>query len=141
MPDGAFWLEGAAGATMLIPIAVGRSETKPRLFIVILLSFDLDNASATNSAGSSVCICAGGTIWQIVPLLQTDLGQHPHETEHAIIDKMRLDPTDHQIYSRIGEMHDFNTVARLQARIQSPVYSVSGIVDQRRPRWLRYRDS
>src|SRR5262245_57258380 len=67
--------------------------------------------------------------------------QHPHETEHAIIDKMRKDSADHQIRSWIGETHDFDTVAWLQARIQPPVYSVIGIVDQRRPRWLSYRNS
>src|SRR5215475_2432127 len=67
--------------------------------------------------------------------------QHPHEAEHAIIDKMGKDSADHQIRSRISKMHDFNAVAWLQARIQSPVYSVIGIVDERRPRWLRYRNS
>src|SRR5262245_48622252 len=67
--------------------------------------------------------------------------QHLHETVHAIIDKMWKDSADHQIRSWIGETHDFYTVAWLQARIQPPVYSVFGIVDQRRPRWLSHRNS
>src|SRR5262245_63404147 len=67
--------------------------------------------------------------------------QHLYETVHAIIDKMWKDSADHQIRSRIGEMHDFDTVARLQARIQPPVDSVIGIVNQRRPRWLCNRNS
>jgi hypothetical protein len=33
-----------------------------------------------------------------------------HETEHAIIDKMAPDPTDHEIGPRRRKKHDFNTV-------------------------------
>src|SRR5262245_54056222 len=76
-----------------------------------------------------------------VPNDDQKLGEHLHETEHAIIDKMGKDSANHQIRARFGEMHDFNTVAWLQTRIQSPVNSVIGIVDQRRPWRLCYRNS
>jgi hypothetical protein len=35
---------------------------------------------------------------------------HRHETEHAIIDKMAMDPTDHEIGPRFGKPQHFNTV-------------------------------
>jgi hypothetical protein len=35
---------------------------------------------------------------------------HFHETEHAIIDKMVTDSTDHEIFTRLRKKHDFNTI-------------------------------
>jgi len=54
-------------------------------------------------------------IMLLISFTPYSIRQHPHETEHAIIDKMRKDSADHQIHSWIGEMQDFDTVAWLQA--------------------------
>src|SRR5262245_30216726 len=38
------------------------------------------------------------------------LGKHLHKTEHAIIDEVAPDSTDHKIGARPGKMHNFNAV-------------------------------
>jgi len=42
--------------------------------------------------------------------------KHCHEAEHAVIDKMGLNPADYEIGARIEKMHDFDPVSREQAR-------------------------
>jgi hypothetical protein len=65
------------------------------------------------------------------------LRQHSYETEHTIVDKMGKNSTDHEIPTRLGKMYYFNTILWYKTRIQSPVYSVIWVIDQRRSasRW------
>jgi hypothetical protein len=39
--------------------------------------------------------------------LYDSIRRHPHESEHATIDKMGKGSANHQICARIGKMHDF----------------------------------
>jgi hypothetical protein len=57
------------------------------------------------------------------------LAKHSHETDHAA-PEVRKDSTYHEKGARSGKLHYFNTILRLLSRIESPVYSVRGVIDQ-----------
>src|SRR5688500_11493654 len=57
--------------------------------------------------------------------------QHSHVTDHSL-HEMIEHSTRHQIRPRLVKMHHFHSILRNDARIESPVDSVRGIVDQQR---------
>ena len=57
---------------------------------------------------------------------------------------MALDAADHEIAARLGELHDLDAIARLEARVQAPIDAALRIVDQgnaRRREQVRGREA